>query len=312
MRRRGYTLIELALSTGITAVLLLACSSAVLIAARAVDHGGGPASRLAQAHRAITQITDDLAVALDVTERSATAIAFTVPDRDGDGAVESIRYAWTGLPGGSLVRWYNGAASVLADNVHDLDLTYLVTTRTPPPPVESPEQLLISHDDAPGGSMKNFDLTTAKWCGQYFQPSLPANAVSWKITRVKISAKRDTSPSGMLQLQIRTANSNKQPGDVVLGSVDQSPSLLPSAFGWMDVVFPSPVSGLDPTVGVSLVIAESVSGNTGRIEYESGGSPMTPNTHWVTTSNSGQTWTTPDNTNDMRFYVYGTITTRQP
>ena len=40
----------------------------------------------------------DVGMALSFSERSTKAITFTVPDRNGDSLVETIRYAWSGRP----------------------------------------------------------------------------------------------------------------------------------------------------------------------------------------------------------------------
>ena len=45
-------------------------------------------------------------------------------------------------------------------------------------------------------------------------------------------------------------------------------------------------------------------------QYECDASPMTPGTHWMTSTNGGATWSSPNDTYDMQFYVYGTVTTK--
>ncbi len=127
----AFTLIEVLVSIAIMAVLVTGIASAIVLATRAADGAGQPAA-LADATRVIDQMTAELAVALSFSERTNTAVTFTVPDRDGDEAPETIRYAWSGVPGDPLTRTYKGGeATAVADNVHQFNLTYLLKTLTP-------------------------------------------------------------------------------------------------------------------------------------------------------------------------------------
>jgi hypothetical protein len=68
----------------------------------------------------------DLQTAKSFTERTATAVTFTVPDRDGDNIDETIRYAWAGTPGDPLTYQLNGGtATTLADDVQQFNLAAL-------------------------------------------------------------------------------------------------------------------------------------------------------------------------------------------
>jgi hypothetical protein len=61
----------------------------------------------------------DLEFALAFSEQTATAMTFTVPDRDGDLLAETIRYAWSGTPGDPLTRQINeGAVATMLEDVH--------------------------------------------------------------------------------------------------------------------------------------------------------------------------------------------------
>ena len=127
----GFTLIELLVSIAIMAVLVTGIASAIVLATRAAEGAGQPAA-LADAAQVIDQMTTELAVAISFSERTNTAVTFTVPDRDGDEAPETIRYAWSGVPGEPLTRAYKGGgAMAVARNVHQFNLTYLLKTLTP-------------------------------------------------------------------------------------------------------------------------------------------------------------------------------------
>src|ERR1051325_4118910 len=108
VRSRGYTLIEMVLALGILAIILVAAESAVVLSAKAIPDGRGPAAAAISGERAQDLMTSELMTAVGVTEQTANAITFTVPDRNGDSVAETIRYAWTGTAGDPLTRQYNG------------------------------------------------------------------------------------------------------------------------------------------------------------------------------------------------------------
>ena len=59
----------------------------------------------------------------------ALAVTFTVPDRDNNGLSETIRYSWSGTPGDSIMRAYNGGVEVaVAEDVKYFSLEYLLKT----------------------------------------------------------------------------------------------------------------------------------------------------------------------------------------
>lgn len=125
-RGRGFTLVELVLTCAVLSILLLGLSAAMLVAIRAVESAAaGPAARTLQASDILSQLAADLSVAQGFTERTDTAVTFTVPDRDGVNGAETIRYA---LSNGTLTRTYNGTSVTVATGVQHFRLTYLTTT----------------------------------------------------------------------------------------------------------------------------------------------------------------------------------------
>jgi type II secretory pathway component PulJ len=125
----GFTLIELVMGLAMTTVLLGAMVVTVSIAARSIDPSAGPAGRSVQAAGVLEQMEADLALALGFTEQTASAATFTVPDRNGDGQPETIRYYWLGAADGRLMKQVNGGTAVaIAQNVQQFNLTYLLKT----------------------------------------------------------------------------------------------------------------------------------------------------------------------------------------
>ncbi|MDH3583140.1 MAG: prepilin-type N-terminal cleavage/methylation domain-containing protein, partial [Phycisphaerae bacterium] len=127
-RAAGFTLVELVLAAAISVILLGAMTSALVITARALDHGDSPTRRVDDAAEASRRIVSELKLAISFSELTANAATFTVPDRDGDEAVDTIRYAWSGTPGDPLTVSYNGqAAVVVVADVHHFNLPDLST-----------------------------------------------------------------------------------------------------------------------------------------------------------------------------------------
>ena len=174
---------------------------------------------------------------------------------------------------------------------------------------ESAEMALIEHDNAPLGLFSDDKIKSNEWAAQYFKPTLPLNTESWKINGVRIRLKKDSGTDGVISVQIRDADSNQKPGSTILTQGTVNESDLSNSFEWVRVNF-SPAGELNPVDGFCLVIGYASGSETiGKIEYEQYGLPMTSNTHWMTTSNSGSSWTNPESWKDMRFTVYGTVTT---
>ena len=124
----GMTLVEMVASLAIVSVIIIACGSAIVVAVRTFELSA-TAGEAPGPDSAASRIAADLQTAMAFSERTATAVAFTVPDRDGDGLPESIRYAWSGTPGDPITVEYNGAAPVvLVSNVTSFDLSYLLRT----------------------------------------------------------------------------------------------------------------------------------------------------------------------------------------
>lgn len=141
-RRRGYTLIELIVSMGSATMLIAGLASALFTSSSAMSLDSGSQAKRQQSAEIQADLMADLQYALNFSERTANAVTFTVPDRDGDSNPETIRYAWSGTAGDPLTYEYNnGTAVTLADDVQSFDLSYL--TRTMQPDFNGPENVLF-------------------------------------------------------------------------------------------------------------------------------------------------------------------------
>ena len=313
--RAGMSLPELVVSLGVCA-LLLSCMTRVLsVSLKSIDTKNNPVMSHVRTGEVADRVLSDLAIAQSFSINTATDVQFKVPSRDGDANADTIRYQWSGPPTNQLLRSYNGGPLYLfAADVQEFGLSYLTRSMgppPPPPPVESGEVLLMQHDDAPSGSFSEFNTSTNNWCAQWINPNLSPDTLSWKITRVEFRAKRDTGTSANFLIQIRTADPlTNMPTTTVLSSFTKPTADLPTSQAWIPVDIPD-APNLSPETGYCLVIAVTESSSKyPKIQYEKDGTPMSSRTHWVTSSNSGNSWSTPEATKDMRFKIYETVTTQ--
>lgn len=306
----AYTLIELVLSTAALTVLMGAVGSAIVITTHALPDGRSDAENLTESYFAAAQIADDLRTAISFTEKTATAITFSVPDRDNDSNPETIRYAWAGSPGNPLTRQYNGGTvATLAANVRDFNLAYDLTAvsvqNQSPGNVEGSEELFIQQDTGNSTGTSQFALGTGTACAQSFQPVLPLDAVSWRVTRVKFKPSPAGGTSGVLAVGLHPVLGNGNPDNTPLDMVQVLESDM-VANNWYEVSFAN-AGGLDPTARYAIHFSkQSGGGSAGTIEVGTG-SLFTPNTTYYF-DDGGGTWFA-DTSSDLRIWVWGTVTT---
>ena len=129
--RAGHTLIELVMAMGLAAMLMGGLASTIYISSRALDGAGSAPVQTLSAAETMDDVMADLQYALSFSERTANAVTFQVPDRDGDDSPETIRYSWSGTPGDPLLMEYNGSApAVLVNDVQQFDLAGGLRTMT--------------------------------------------------------------------------------------------------------------------------------------------------------------------------------------
>jgi hypothetical protein len=137
-RRRGFSMLELSLSLSSAAILTVSLGASLVVASRGLELGASPDGQRIDTARVAREVAQDLQQATRFTEQTATAATIQVPDRDGDGDPETIRYAWSGSAGAPLTYSLNGGSSVnLAPAAQSFNLTYNTRSMTAPaPPTE--------------------------------------------------------------------------------------------------------------------------------------------------------------------------------
>ena len=96
LRRRSgaFTLLETVLSVAVMTVILGAIALTIVSASNAVSVGRDENATRAAAAAVLSETAEELRTATRIVERSATGITLEVPDRDGDGAPDTIQYDW--------------------------------------------------------------------------------------------------------------------------------------------------------------------------------------------------------------------------
>ena len=310
--QRAFTLIELAISLAIMSILIVAMGSTVMLATNALPNEDDPAWYVMDASRGVGCMAEELRTAVHMTERSVHAVTFTVADRNGDGIWERIRYAWSGVAGAPVTRQYNnGSPAAVIDNVHQFDLGYelkTVTEEYPGPLVESDEMELSSYGVAVNPRVSI--IRSGKWPGQYFEPLLPANVVSWSVTRLLFKAKCEGYGNGTTFVQLRPSFTEYTvvapiieqhlPTDTVLEQHTMYEADLIGNYTWREFSFSS-VAGLAPDIGLCIVLQWVSNDYSAGILYDNvGGSGR------FQTNDAGESWSYWSD-KGLCHYVYGKV-----
>ncbi|MCH8147873.1 MAG: prepilin-type N-terminal cleavage/methylation domain-containing protein [Planctomycetes bacterium] len=308
---RGFTLVELVAAMAVMIILMLGMGSTMIIATRAIPDGKSSTEIAADSRNVLDRMTEDLLYTTSVTEKTTNAITFTVADR-GHGAAgpETIRYAWSGTPGDPLTLEYNGAvAATLVDDVQEFALTYTTKASAPQagPAVEGPEEVFLSQDATNSGSSAQFDVSGSGGAAEYFEPTLPGDAISWRITRVAFVAAPKKPTNATLSVSVRQASGTGVPTGLIVDQV-QVPEANLLAGNWHQVTFSS-AGGLDPSQAYCIAWTGDGGSVAGKLSIGTGsvGSPQTK--YFV--SSDGIAWTE-DPTVDIWMVVMGTVTAPDP
>ena len=315
-RRGGMTLVELVVSLALVSILVVACGSMLTVAAKAMANDKSNVGTDATAARAAAdQVADDLKVATAVTEQTARAITMTVPDRDGDGQPETVRYAWGGVAGDPLTRAYNGRpAGTVAANVRALNFSYLSKTVGKPAPVTGSVQALYFHAGTDASKIKSQKLDATNWSAQTFTQTFPTGdtyaTTAWSVTRCQVMLQREAVSTGTVTVSLYYADSAGKPTGAALqsGSVLLL-NVLSSGQAWTDVSF-GPPAALDPAKGVCLVVSyAALLGAGGNVGYDDANADAA--TTWLKSTDGGGVWTAQPAGKAMQFKTWGTVTTQE-
>jgi hypothetical protein len=291
----------------IASVLVVGLASAVRISTLSLEGPSSEASKIVAAGEAVDRLSAELRLAQSFSERTPTAVTFTVPDQTNDGFPETVRYAWDGT-GSPLTRTMNGASVPLLEDVRSLNFFFL--TRTLNPPIQqtqqSAEQQLVAYNN----TSTTIRISPSLWAGEYFSPTLPPDTVSWKINRLRLYLKisKRVTTNETLQIAISKAGTNRLPMGSPLETKLLPLKLLTTTVAAVDVPF-STLSGLTPNQGyVFQVQSLTRPSQTISLATKTNISPALVNMAYFTSTTQGATWTAPSTVASVKFQIYGTIT----
>jgi prepilin-type N-terminal cleavage/methylation domain-containing protein len=304
----GFTLAELVVALAVTSIIMVAIGSTILIAGMALPDSQKFADATINAAAAADRLAAELQYGVSFTERSANAVTFTVADRNGDAVDETIRYAWSGTPGGSLTRQYNNGRAVgLLGGVYDFSLAYDVTAATTTQTTagtESGQVLLATYSAIL--NLTDFPIQNLQRYAEYFMPVFPPNTVSWKVTSVQFNARRASGTTGQASIELQLPTSGNNPCGVVLEQQTLLESTLLTSYTPQTFSY-THVSGLSPGRGLCVVIDWVNDTTACRIQGRgSGAAPA--NSQLLESTDRGASWSAQAG-KSLLFSVYGTITT---
>ena len=309
---RAFTLAELGVAMAMFSVVAVALGSAVMLASRAVPDARNPAATQLATSRVAEEMCAELSFALTFEELTATAVTFTVADRNGDAQPERIRYRWSGAAGAPVTRQYNGGpAVVVLEDAREFALVYdRRAVLQPTTYTESGESLLFSYTGSVLNLPAAFTVTKTNWCAQAFDAGLPGGIYSWSVTRVQFQARQSGSAAGEVRVQLRPASETGVPTTKVVRLSKLSEASLPSSFGWIEVPF-SGANGLSPTQNYCIVFRWSRDTEACDVMYHGLSLALGTGPKYSQTTNSGSSFSL-DGLRVMPMRVYGRVTTQDP
>lgn len=301
LRTRGFTLVEVVLAAFVVSVILAGLSSAMFLAARAAET---PYKRSAlDLHAVLDRFRQDAAIATGITQLGSTSITMTLPDRDGNGTADSVKYDWSQAnnTSGTITRIEDGVSESVPVRTASFSVSTDLDQTTTTTQTEGSEQLLFSRSPTLPIA---YAIKSSQWCGQYLTPSLPGNAVAWRVTRVRMPARSKGATGGIARVQVR-ASSGGLPKTVI----DEATMLESDlSAGWATQEFSFANAGnLPVNSGVCVVLQWVKDADACEVQYESLLALLASGSRVVSTD-GGTTWST-NTLQAMAIEVYGTYST---
>lgn len=317
--RAGLTLLEMVIGMAIVSVLLVAMGSSIVMSARALPTSSGSNTAALSADAVVEQVMEELRYATKITEATATSLAFTVADRDGDTAEEQIRYSWDGTAGSPLVREYKGGSRVeVIPSVQALSFGYVrdahAGTAAGTQTVDSGEVLLATFGSWSGvtATIMGYNLTTTGWAAERFvidKVGLPADLTRLSISKVSVKARKPASGTQGLTVEVclPTSAGAATPGARVGSVATIGAAALSTSYAFADAAFTDVVFN-DASKQEFVILMKGLGATaTATVQYLSAAGAPADNTFFKYSSTSGTTWlpSSGPNTVDAPFAVYG-------
>ncbi|MDX9912139.1 MAG: hypothetical protein RBS39_09935 [Phycisphaerales bacterium] len=299
MRRRAFTIIELAVSSVVVALIMGSIVSVMTLTTRVVAPGTPAENDLAPA---MARMTEEIAEARTFRSLEADGITFTLADRNADGSADVVAYDW---PGAGSPLYVTRAARNRSAVTPVLDgarfiATTTTTSEAAPDNLERRATSALASNSSSNGTVS---ANSSVRLSQYVLPTLPAGAISWSLERIEFSM-ANVGLGGTLDAYLYLADAQGKPTGSELDRENVSSGLLSITLGWKSVDLSKP--DLAPTQGVNVVLVAAGSTASFNISFANEGSPSMA---LLVSSDSGATWAVSPVVS-LTFRVYGTALVR--
>lgn len=304
----GFTLIELLLALAISIIILSAVQSIVTVAAKSVPaEGMGPYGAV-RASVSLEQLGGDLETATMILFADARQLEMVVPDQDGDGFADGVRYSWSGNSGDPLIREYRGNSLASWDKpqviITRVDWMEFDHERGKPVVISDvvPDTLLASFEPATG--VTSTVITSTSAMAQGFRVTLPSTALTYRVTRVAFRAGQSGTVAGSTSLTLGRVTGGGLPDTTVLATSSVSESRLAPTRQWIEIPVNSSAF-LSPGSDLTFALRLTDGSASAEVEY---GTSTTPGLSGLrSTSVDGVSFT--GYSGALVYRVYGVFTT---
>jgi hypothetical protein len=297
------TLLEVLTASALFALLLGGMASSVYLARMTAYEAGHNSTTASDISAAFLWMSQDIAEAVSIEQATDDQLAITVLDRDSDGDGETILFSWDGHSLGR--RLNNGSLETLIDGLSTFDFSYaLRSTTTSATAVYGPEQLLMAHNSS--SDLGNSEVDGKKHKGQYIEPVLPGDAISWIATKVRLRMRSRGSVDGEATVQFRSAIGNL-PGGEILAEAVLAENTLPSAYSWVEISLGPAHEPIPAGTGACLIVKGTGIGDACELLYQDDHSTAA-GTEFVQSLDGGARWSAPPE-RDLIFELYGRVGT---
>ena len=142
------------------------------------------------------------------------------------------------------------------------------------------------------------DIVSTKRFGQYFKPTLPSNALGWRVTSVEVMIQRQTTGDMKVGLYLPDATNNPE---TLIDSLTVDTSVLPLSHNWHTFTF-SGAKDVSPNQGLCLTLSSTDASAVANVEIVSGG-VSDPDADMLKGTELG--WDPPATSDSLRYRVHG-------
>lgn len=289
------------LALAISAMLMAGLTSVMIVAGKASSAAARQTSE--EMRTLLDQLREDAAAAISVPQLTTTTLTLTIPDRTGDAANEQVIYDWTNTATtGSVARSFNGVQRLIPVGATGFTITPTIDQRTTTATSTSAETLLFRRTAAT--TLFPYSIKSNQSCGQRIIPTLPGNALTWSVTRVRLPVRSKGATPGITRVEVRAASAGLP--TVILDETQLLESDLLTTMDTREFVFNASNTAQPATAQACVVLHWQKDADAAETFYEVLAAPLAGG-QWVASTDGGGTWTT-NALQTIPLDVYGTYT----